>query len=252
MRDNFKKSAFKHSLEKKYRILSQIGQGGTADVFKVQERVEGKLYAAKIYKSQDIFAFHECNILSAIHHPVCPEVKEIMEYRGRLCLVMELVHGTSMKEALAWQIPPDTQRKWAVQLLLCLDYLHHLPMPIYYCDLKPENIMLLPNGNLKLVDFGAARFEEDSLPRCGTKEYAPPELYDNNEKIGTYTDLFSLGKLLQLLWNCRGKMQIRDVKNLLKIRRYKKMIRRCTNPKIKARKISFRQLIDALSDMHFA
>jgi predicted amidophosphoribosyltransferase len=113
--------------------------------------------------------------------------------------VMEYVEGRTLEETLKvhlGRLPWKQVIEVALQILDTLDYLHGHKPPIIYRDMKPSNIMLLPNGRVKLIDFGIARhFQPKSRATViGTPGYASPEQYKGN--ADTRSDLYSLGAVI--------------------------------------------------------
>jgi serine/threonine-protein kinase len=111
---------------------------------------------------------------------------------------MDYIEGNSLSQALKdyGALPQNDVVKWARQLCDALGYLHSRNPPIIYRDLKPANIMLQPNGNVKIIDFGTAReFKEgradDTIP-LGTQGYAAPEQYGSYQ-TDARTDIYNLG-----------------------------------------------------------
>ena len=96
--------------------------------------------------------------------------------------------------------PQETVIEWAEELCGVLDYLHMQNPPIIYRDMKPANIMLQPNGNIKLIDFGIAReYKEHNLEdtvSLGTKGYAAPEQFGGKGQTDQRTDIYCLGVTL--------------------------------------------------------
>src|SRR5262249_3499005 len=116
-------------------------------------------------------------------------------------LVMEYVHGHNLEdELIETGRPLDWPRVVAWGKVLCevLDYLHHQNPPIIYRDLKPANVMLTPEGALKLIDFGIARWlhptQSHDTAQLGTDGYAPLEQYSARSE--PRSDLYALGASL--------------------------------------------------------
>jgi len=229
------------TLEKTYQIREEIGQGATARVLDVVEKETGKQYAAKCFFVEEELALHEIWILGKIHDPMAPAVKDIVLYENRLCMIMERVGGIALEQLLDQaRVPFPTILNWTRQLCFFLDYLHHLKEPVVYCDLKPENIMILPNGNLKLVDFGAARFLQDSHPRQGTPQFAAPELWDEKTPVGIHTDMYTIGRMLHYL------MERAKPGSILKRYQLRRIEERCCRKKYRRRFSSMREVMKAL------
>ena len=138
-------------------------------------------------------------------HPHLVQVKDLFEERGTAYMVMELVEGHSLGEELEHRprkrlTEAETQRIMA-GLVDALSAVH--AQNIYHLDIKPDNVLLRPNGEPVLVDFGAARYgleqatmkRKRSSSRAFTLDYAPPELL-TGETLGPESDIFELGMML--------------------------------------------------------
>ena len=103
-------------------------------------------------------------------------------------MVMDYIEGESLDKILKGYgaQPEELVTGWAMQLCDALSYLHSQNPPIIYRDMKPANVMLKPEGNIKIIDFGIAReYKEQNLADTtvlGTKGYAPPEQYSGQTR----------------------------------------------------------------------
>jgi serine/threonine-protein kinase len=118
-------------------------------------------------------------------------------------LVMEYIEGISLHNFLEkyGMIDEAQARMWAEQLLSILQYLHTRKTPVIYQDLKPENIMVCPDGNLRLVDFGAACYRNYSGSRdvrlAVSPGYAAPELLRRDGRMpDERSDIFAFGRVM--------------------------------------------------------
>jgi serine/threonine protein kinase len=151
----------------------------------------------------------EAVILAGLNHPGLTAVHDYFVENGSFYLVMEFVQGETLQQA--WERAGrrfnETQVvAWAQQLCEVLTYLHRQQPPIVFRDLKPANIMLQPDGRLKLIDFGIARQFDPSKTsdtvKFGTPGYAAPEQYGRGQ-TDARSDLYALGIVLhQLLSGC--------------------------------------------------
>ncbi len=115
---------------------------------------------------------------------------------------MEYIEGTSLDKILS-QKGTCSQAdviKWGCQLCDVLNYLHSRSPSIIYRDMKPANIMLKPDGDIVLIDFGMARefkaYNNHDTTHLGTHGYAAPEQYNGNRQTDARTDIYSLGVTL--------------------------------------------------------
>ena len=121
----------------------------------------------------------EADILYRLHHPALTRLFEIFVEDGKHYLVMEYVPGHTLEEELlAAGKPLEWQRvaRWGVELCDVLGYLHSQSPAVIYRDLKPPNVMLTPDGPIKLIDFGIARWfhpaRTHDTTQLGTDGYA--------------------------------------------------------------------------------
>ncbi len=209
-----------HILQSRYRILRPLGQGGMAAVYLAEDqRLTGRLCAIKEstpdpYASPQALAqlrqqFHaEASTLAKLDHPNLPKVSDYFSEGGGEYIVMEYVEGENLADALARHGGPLPEKPvliWADQVLDALEYLHgQRPNPIIHRDIKPGNIILTPQGKIKLVDFGLVKLLDPNDPRTatvmkgmGTPEYAPLEQYASGAgHTDARSDIYSLGATL--------------------------------------------------------
>ena len=205
----------KGALKNRYEILETLGRGGMGCVYKVADRFRnGRILAAKELLSGNLSAGkakdsliqfqNEARILARLTHPNLPKVYDYFSLPGRHYIIMEFVKGTTLEKILETrQGRPLNERltlSWALQICKTMYFLSiQKPRPIVFRDLKPSNIMIMPDGRVKLIDFGIARFfKEDKHEDTyvyGTPGYAAPEQYGSGQ-TDVRSDLFSLGATL--------------------------------------------------------
>jgi len=146
----------------------------------------------------------EAMTLARLHHPHLVRVTDFFEEGGNAYLVMDFVEGESLAHRIGRQGPlPEAQvLEWTGQLLDALAYCH--AQGIIHRDVKPQNVIICPNEQAMLVDFGLVKLWNPHDPRTrtamrgmGTPEYAPPEQYD--AQIGhtdPRSDIYSVGATL--------------------------------------------------------
>lgn len=202
-------------LDNRYIIESLIGQGGMGAVYRaVDTRIIGRVCAIKEMsvlslpapeRLQAVQSFQqEAQLLATLKHPNLPQVHDFFQdgTSGRHYLVMDFVKGATLEELLLRQGQPFNEqqvRTWGRQLCNVLHYLHSQSPPVIFRDLKPQNIMLDQNGQIKLIDFGIARFfkptQSKDTQAFGTIGYAPPEQH-GREQTDPRSDVYSLGATL--------------------------------------------------------
>ena len=92
-------------------------------------------------------------------HPVLPRIVDIINENGTIYVVMDFVEGRPLSDVLKAEgaQPQEKVIEWGRALASALDYLHSMNPPIIYRDMKPSNVMLKPDGSVKLIDFGTAK-----------------------------------------------------------------------------------------------
>ena len=193
----------------KYRIIAQTGKGGMSTVWLALNEAVNKQWAIKEVKksspstSDQIIKQNlvtEAGILRHLKHPHLPSIVDIFNEDDTFLIVMDYIEGRTLSDILKEQgrQPQADVVDWALQICSVFKYLHSLNPPIIYRDMKPGNVMLKPDGNIMVIDFGTAReykhqSSEDTI-HLGTKGYAAPEQFqDNHQQTDPRTDIYNLG-----------------------------------------------------------
>lgn len=148
---------------------------------------------------------NEWEVLIRVEHPYLVNEREILQIQDHLYLVMEFIESQNLRDWI--EATPREERLAALPALLdklveVLEYLHGLNPPVIVRDLKPDNILLRPNGDIKLIDFGIARALEGSaktevaLKGFASAAYAPLEQYSAQATTSQASDIYSLGSTL--------------------------------------------------------
>lgn len=192
----------------KYKILSEIGHGGMSVVYMALNEVANKTWAVKEIRKDGKMDFNvvrqglvaEIETLKRLKHPNLPSIVDVIEDEDSFIIVMDYIEGNSLDKSLLEHgaQPQDLVIEWAMQLCDVLAYLHSCDPPIIYRDMKPANIMLRPDGNIALIDFGTAKTYEIDLGETtgiGTIGYAAPEQYIGSGlgRTDARTDIYCLG-----------------------------------------------------------
>ena len=203
-------------LQGRYLIVGLAGQGGMGAVYQAidtkhtpQRQVAIKeLSQSKLKTKEEVERARkrfrgEAAMLRSLDHPGLPRVYASFEEDGRSYLVMEFIAGQTLRDRLRavdpHPLPTDEVLGYAYQLCNVLDYLHRQYPPIVFRDLKPDNIMVKPDGQIVLIDFGIARFFKPGklydTEGFMTYAYASPEQRDGKQ-TDARSDLYSLGATL--------------------------------------------------------
>ena len=190
----------------KYRILRVVGKGGMSVVYQAVNEKANKIWAIKEVRKDGVQNFEvvkqnlivETELLKRFNHPNLPSIIDVIDGDGTFLIVMDYIEGNSLSKALeSGAQSQEDVIEWSKQLCDVLGYLHSRKPPIIYRDMKPANVMLKPDGNVSLIDFGTAReFKSSSVEdtTClGTQGYAAPEQYGGHGQTDARTDIYCLG-----------------------------------------------------------
>lgn len=216
-------------LQNRYGVLALLGQGGMGAVYKARDLRLNTFVAIKellpppglapemLTRLRAQFA-QEANVLARLNHPHLVTVNDYFEEGGKSYLVMRFVDGVSLADCIAREgtIPEAQVLIWATQILDALAYCH--AQRVLHRDVKPQNIIIRPDGCAVLVDFGLVKLWNPADPQtrtairgAGTPEYAPPEQYSQR---GGHTDprsdIYSLGATLYHALVGRAPLSVTD------------------------------------------
>jgi len=192
----------------RYTLKEIVGEGSYSIVFSGYDMQKKRPVAIKELKSngltreeaneaQQLF-FNEINILKGLKHRVIPEVFDFFLFEGRHYMVMEWVEGKNFLSVLENKgaLPQYKALDYMGQIAGALIYLQEQGRGVIYRDIKPSNIIVNKDGQVKLIDFGTARFysrkKEKDTHVLGTPGYAPPEAFAG-EQTNFSSDVYSMG-----------------------------------------------------------
>ena len=194
----------------KYKILNKVGQGGMSVVYLAMNERANKQWAIKEVRKDGVSDFEvvkqnlvaETDILKKLNHRHLPSIIDVIDMDESFLIVMDYIEGITLKQVLEREgvQPQDRVVEWAKQICDVLGYLHSRKPPIVYRDMKPSNVMLKPDGNITVFDFGTAREyksgNSEDTTCLGTKGYAAPEQYGGRGQTDARTDIYCLGATL--------------------------------------------------------
>lgn len=198
-------------IDGKYEVLREVGRGGMSVVYLAMDKRLNKQWAIKEFRKDKDDAskqvalkalLDEANLMKKLDHPTLPRIVDIIENNQNVYVIMDYIEGESLNKVLdAYGAQPqEAVIEWAKQLSDVLDYLHTQQPPVIYRDMKPANIMLKPDGTVRLIDFGIAREykegKEGDTEAIGTRGYAAPEQFGGRGQTDARTDIYSLGVTL--------------------------------------------------------
>lgn len=192
---------------RKYEIQAEIGRGGMGVVYRGFDTMLQRLVAVKVlpptfsFDQEFVERFQREAVLAAnLHHPHIVTIHDVGEQAGYHYIVMELLEGETLEHRLRHYgaMAPPQVGQLLQQLASALDYAHG--RGVVHRDVKPSNIMLDPDGQVKLMDFGLVRAGEGTqLTRSGvvlgTPEYMAPE-QALGETVDGRADIYALGVVL--------------------------------------------------------
>jgi serine/threonine protein kinase/tetratricopeptide (TPR) repeat protein len=199
-----------------YRLLGPLGSGGMGVVYRAEDTSLRRTVALKFLPQQlaNDLGFnerlrHEARLASSLNHPNICTIYEVGEGGGEVFIAMEFVDGRPLSELIRPEgLPLDTILRYGRQLASALAHAHE--HGVVHGDLKPSNIIVTPQGDAKILDFGLARrsdpaeFDRQTLETAsvenrpglgGTLPYMAPEQINGNP-ASPRTDLWSLGIVL--------------------------------------------------------
>ena len=194
-------------IDGKYKILNVVGKGGMSVVYLAMNERANNQWAIKEVRKDGMQSFEvvkqnlvaETDLLKKLNHPHLPSIIDVIDCDDTFLIVMDYIEGNPLSKALetSGAQNQDDVIEWAKQLCDVLGYLHSRKPPIIYRDMKPSNVMLKPDGNVMLIDFGTAReFKYSSVAdtTClGTQGYAAPEQFGGHGQTDARTDIYCLG-----------------------------------------------------------
>lgn len=191
-----------------YEDIVIVGQGAFSRVYRVRDGKSGKLYACKISREQEMLR-RESDLLQQISHPLFPAFDAFWRGNEQAFLLMEYIRGENLKELIEEKerLSEKQMIEIAMKLAEGLCYLHELPEPVIFRDVKPENIIIGEAGRVALLDLGSAChscWQQNVI--TGTPGYGAPEQWNNREKVGAHSDVYALGQVM-LTMLC-GKMPV--------------------------------------------
>jgi serine/threonine protein kinase len=189
-----------------YEVLSQLGSGGIGEVYKVRHVISRRVEALKLLRSDrngsDLSErfVREIRVLASLSHPHIAQLHTAFQVNEQVAMVMEFVEGEDLqwKMRAPWPRRPLEGIDYVRQVLSAQEYAH--ARGVIHRDIKPSNIVITPEGQAKLLDFGLAMRTADATSTrpghvLGTLHYMSPEQV-RGERVDARSDLYSTGAML--------------------------------------------------------
>lgn len=190
----------------KYKVIKELGEGTSAKVKLCQDPDTGKKVAIKVIK-KELFEkkqdfkrkiMREIALMQFLKHPYLIELYEVYESKNHLYMILEYAPKGELFDYIVSHrfLKPESALHFFRQIIYGIEYLH--ANSICHRDLKPENILIDENENLKIADFGFARWMRTNTAKtsCGSPHYAAPEVIRGTPYDGRIADVWSCGVIL--------------------------------------------------------
>jgi serine/threonine-protein kinase len=215
-------------LNERYRVVGLLGRGGMGEVYRAEDLTLGQTVALKFLPDalsadgEALARFHrEVRVARQIAHRNVCRVYDIGDADGLQFLSMEYVRGEELSSVLKrfGRLPADKATEIARQLCAGLAAAHEAG--VLHRDLKPQNVMIDENGDVRITDFGLAGLLEDfgdGAALEGTPEYMSPEQLAGRE-LTAQSDIYSLGLVLYELYTGRKAFTAATLADILRLRK---------------------------------
>jgi len=189
-----------------YKILEKLGEGGMGIVYKAHDTKLDRIVALKFlphYLTSDASEkerfYHEARAASALNHQNISTIYDINEFDTQLFIAMEYVEGKTLKQVIAQEVP-SIKRFLELAIQICDGLAAAHEKGIVHRDIKSDNMMVTPKGQVKVMDFGLAKLKgATKLTKAGstlgTAAYMSPE-QAQGEEVDHRSDIFSVGVVL--------------------------------------------------------
>lgn len=232
---------FASAVAGRYRLLDVVGRGGMSLVWVAADLTLNKLWAVKQIRAEAAYDARiresfltEAELMKRFDHPGIPRIVDLVHEESRLYVVMDYVEGRTLRDILRDEgpRPPERVVDWGLQLCDVIGYLHGRAPAVVYRDVKPGNIMLTPEGRIRLVDFGIAMAMAGGdgaggARGVGTPGFSAPEQFDAPADVDERADIYGIGATMYALLTGRHPGRGRQAFPRSCPPRLRETIRRC-------------------------
>ncbi|MDO5688087.1 MAG: serine/threonine-protein kinase [Pseudoscardovia radai] len=244
---------FASAVAGRYRLLDVVGRGGMSLVWVAADLTLNKLWAVKQIRAEAAYDARiresfltEAELMKRFDHPGIPRIVDLVHEGSRLYVVMDYVEGRTLRDILRDEgpRPPERVVDWGLQLCDVIGYLHGRAPAVVYRDVKPGNIMLTPEGRIRLVDFGIAMAMvggsggegggdggagdgAGGARGVGTPGFSAPEQFDAPADVDERADIYGIGATMYALLSGRHPGRGRQAFPRSCPPRLRETIRRC-------------------------
>ena len=209
----------------RYRILGRLGKGSMGVVYSAYDDMMERSVAIKVMMADleedpetSVRFYREARSAGQLAHPNVITIYDMGEDNGRLFIVMELLEGETLNRYLQRPEAADIETKIDLMIQICEGLAAAHSRGIFHRDIKPGNLLVRPDGDLKIVDFGIARLASSSMTASGlivgTPDYMSPE-QARGQEVGQRSDIFSAGAVFYLMLTGRKPFAAPDLTTVL-------------------------------------
>lgn len=205
-------------IDGKYQVIGKLGRGVFCEVYLAENTKTKKKWAVKVIDiSQENYAqfyknlSNELGLLYKLQHPYLPSIADVIQDNNNMLVIMDYIEGITLGQLIMKEGAQSEEKviEWAKKICDALGYLHSRSPQIIHNDIYPGNIILKPNGDIAIIDFGTAiehstKKESDTV-LLGTRVFAAPEIYKGI--VDVRTDIYSFGMVLFALVSGKNSIQ---------------------------------------------
>lgn len=200
-------------LDNSYMVLDTFEHGGMSQLYMVRRLRDNLTAVLKLCDCDNTVAceslINEASILSQLSHLPVPQIYDYLTIGKCPAFVMEYIEGLTLNKYISIERFCDVDMIVNICLEICkvVNYMHNIVPPVFYCDMKPSNVIITKERSAILIDFGAVlqydtgKVIKGTWRKIGTDGYAAPEQMDTYSLIDARTDIYGIGMLMKYMYN---------------------------------------------------